>query len=134
MKATINYSEMVDYIESHYKVRPDISYVDGKTVNASYRVARFLPAVSINVHIESVTDETILLSYNCSPATRLLIKGILAFLREQLDEKSLTVDDEHNCILMHIANIEPVQIAFEYVSLSDVAFTHNGVEVTAVLK
>ena len=134
MKATINYSEMVDYIESHYKVRPNISYVDTKTINVSYKASIFLPGISINVHIESVTEETIILSYDCSQGTKLLIKGILAFLKEQLKENNLTIDDEHNCILIHIKNIEPVQKALEYISLTDIMFTHDGIEVSAKLR
>lgn len=44
MEATITYTELADHIESHYKVKPNINYVDGKTVKASYRAARFLLA------------------------------------------------------------------------------------------
>lgn len=93
-----------------------------------------MPGISINVHIESVTEETIILSYGCSQGTKLLIKGILAFLKEQLKENNLTIDDEHNCVLIHIKNIEPVQKALEYVSLTDIMFTHDGIEVSAKLR
>ncbi|WP_294547044.1 hypothetical protein [uncultured Bacteroides sp.] len=134
MKAIICYQELVDYIENHYKVRPSISYVDSKTINVSYQVTRFIPAVSLNVKIENVTSETLLFTYDCSAATKLLIRGVVSFLKEQLEEKFLTVDDRHNCILIHIANIEPMQKAFEHVTLSDIVFVTNAVEIAATLK
>lgn len=134
MKAIISYQELVDYIENHHKVRPNISYVDDKTINVSYQVAKFIPAVSLNVKIENVTNETLLFTYDCSAATRLLIKGVVLFLKEQLEEKFLTVDEIRNCVLIHIANIEPIQKAFEYVTLSDIVFVTDAVEVTGTLK
>lgn len=134
MKVVINYSELADYIESHHKVRLNISYVDGKTINVSYQVARFLPSVSVNIHIENATNEMLLFSYDSSSATQLLIKTGVKFLKEQLEEKYLTVDDERNCILLHIANIEPIQEAFEYVSLSDIIFEQDAIEITVILK
>ena len=134
MKAIISYPELMDYIENHHKVRPNISYVDDKTINVSYQVTRFIPAVSLNVKIENVTSETLLFTYDCSAATRLLIRGVVSFLKEQLEEKFLTVDDRRNCVLIHIANIEPVQKAFEYLTLSDIVFVTDAVEVTGALK
>ena len=134
MKAIISYQELVDYIENHHKVRLNISYVDDKTLNVSYQVTRFIPAVSLNVKIEDVTNETLLFTYDCSTATRLLIRGVVSFLKEQLEEKFLTVDDGRNCVLIHIANIEPIQKAFEYVTLSDIVFVTDAVEVTGTLK
>lgn len=134
MKAIVSYQELVDYIENHHKVRPNISYVDDKTINVSYQVTRFIPAVSLNVKIENVTNATLLFTYDCSAATRLLIRGVVSFLKEQLEEKFLTVDDRRNCILIHIANIEPIQKAFEYVTLSDIVFVTDAIEVTSTLK
>lgn len=134
MKAIISYQELVDYIENYHKVRPSISYVDSKTINVSYQVTKFIPAVSLNVKIENVTSEILLFTYDCTAATKLLIRGVMSFFKEQLEERFLTVDDRRNCVLIHIANIEPVQKAFEYVTLSDIVFVTDAVEVTGTLK
>ena len=136
MKITINYAEIVDYIESHYKVRPNISYVDTKTINVSYKASIFLPGISINVHIESVTEETIILSYDCSQGTKLLIKGILAFLKEQLKEVERRIQaacdragrKREEVTLIAVSKTKPVSMIEETYQLGIHVYGENKVQ------
>ena len=66
MKLTISYSELQDYVASHFHKTVNFGYVDGATVSVSVpiKVLGFTKSVSINITVTKIEGTDLFLSYD----------------------------------------------------------------------
>ena len=82
MNVQITYKEISELIAGKFKVTPVIKAVDAKTVEVSYKPARFFPNICVRFHIEAMRRDIVCMTYDCALATALIIGGIVAHLEK----------------------------------------------------
>ena len=75
MNVQITYKEISEMIAGKFKVTPVIKAVDAKTVEVSYKPTGFFPNVCVRFHIEAMRRDIVCMTYDCAPATALIIGG-----------------------------------------------------------
>lgn len=128
MNASISYTELSDFIEKKFKIRPEFASVDNKTLNINYKPSLFLPAIGIRLHIESMTKEVICLSYDCSHAASFMIAGAIIYLKELIPSGvEVKVEDKRICI--YPQQLKQIEKVLKYVVLTDITFEGNMINV-----
>lgn len=75
MNVQITDKEIGDLIAGKYIVSPVFKTVDAKTVEVSYKPAGFFPNICVRFHIEAMRRDIVCMTYDCAPATALIIGG-----------------------------------------------------------
>lgn len=74
MKAKISYEEIITYVKEHYKVSPELKRIDDKTIEATCKLAKFFPTISIQIKVEDVKDDVLCIGYESGTAALLIIE------------------------------------------------------------
>lgn len=128
MNAVITYKEISDFIEKKFKIRPKFTTIDDKTFEVSYKPGVFMPAISIKFHIEAIRKDIVCLSYECGMPASLMIAGVVAYLEEKLPcGIEVNTTDKHVNIYPQL--FKQVEKALEYVTLSNIVFEENAVNI-----
>jgi hypothetical protein len=132
MNAVITYREISDFIEKNFKMRPKFTTVDDKTIELSYMPNLFMPTIAVKFHIEAMRKDVVCMSYDCGTAASLMIAGIVAYLEEKIPNgvEVNTTDKRVNIYPQRFKQIEKV---LEYVSLSNITFEGNSVNVALTM-
>lgn len=132
MNAVITYREISDFIEKNFKMRPKFTTVDDKTIELSYMPNVFMPTIAVKFHIEAMRKDVVCMSYDCGTAASLMIAGIVAYLEEKIPNgvEVNTTDKRVNIYPQRFKQIEKV---LEYVSLSNITFEGNSVNVALTM-
>lgn len=136
MKLNIGYSELQNYISTHYHA--DVSFVkvsDSEVcVSVSKKVFIKTMQVNLNLHVEEVSNNSISLSYDSGIGIDLIVSGALLFIKKKLPEYSAMVSAESgNRIRINLANIDKLQSALQVVALKGIYFTDTSVEASMSL-
>ncbi len=145
MNLTVFYSEIQDYVREHCHIpmaKPDItlSHLDDSSLNVKLALDHFLsPSVDIKVHVESCSDDEVLLSYDYPriPIVGNIIDGLIAKFIEWLERwipKGVDVYPNEKKIHLHLSKIEGVDKAMDYLKLESVIFQTNDINISLGLK
>lgn len=98
MKLAITYTELQEYVASHFKKTVNLGYVDGATVSVSVpiKVLGFTKSVSINLIVKKIEDTDLFLSYNGKMGIDMLVSPAISYAKKLVPEKAGWV--EHNYI------------------------------------
>lgn len=128
MNAVITYKEISDFIEKKFKIRPKFTTIDDKTFEVSYKPGVFMPAISVKFHIEAMRKDIVCLSYECGMPASLMIAGVVAYLEEKIPSGiEVNTTDKHVNIYPQL--FKQVEKALEYVTLSNIVFEENAVNI-----
>lgn len=128
MNAVITYTEISDFIEKEYKIRPKFTTVDEKTFEVSYKPGVFMPAISVNVKIEAMRRDIVCISYECGTAASLMIAGIVAYLEETIPS-GIEVSTADKRVNIYPQRFKQAEKVLEYVALSNLTFEDNAINI-----
>ena len=132
MNAVITYREISDFIEKECKIRPKFTTVDEKTFEVSYKPSVFMPAITVKFHIEAMRKDIVCMSYECGTPASLMIAGIVAYLEEKIPS-GIEVNTSDKRVNIYPQRFKQIEKAVEYVSLSDITFEENSVNVALTM-
>lgn len=127
MNITLSFDELSDYLAKKYKVRPDFSFVNEKTIDIAYKPNRFIPAAHLQMRMESVSNESIILSYECSAPMALLIAGAIGHLENKIPA-GISINTDKKTIHIQPLEIEPLKKPLSHIDLKEVVFTSNALQ------
>lgn len=132
MNVQITYKEISDLIAGKYNVSPVFKAVDAKTVEVSYKPARFFPNICVRFHIEAMRRDIVCMTYDCAPATALIIGGIVAHL-ENAVPSGLEINTTDKRVNVYLQRFEQIEEALEHVSLSNITFEEDAMNVALTI-
>lgn len=128
MNVIITHKELLDFIEKQFKICPQITTVDEKSVNVSYKPVAFAPAIGVQFRVETICQDMVRISYDCGKAASLLIAGVIAYLEEKIPQ-GVTVNTNNKYIDIYPLLIKQLDKLMEHLILSDITFEENFVKV-----
>ena len=134
MKLAITYSELQDYVASHFHKTVNLGYVDEATVSVSVpiKVFGFTKSVSINIIVKKIEGTDLFLSYDGKMGIDLLVSPAISYAKKLVPEKADWVEQmSGNIVKLRLGDIDKLQKVFEKVELKGIRFTpeHIGVDV-----
>ena len=131
MNASIKFNEITEFVERKYRTRINISQVDNKSIEISYKIA--IIKVSITLRIASIDKDCIQLTYDGSTGISAIISGAVALLG-QLIPQGVEVNTNNKTIKILPQKIEQLQKALEFVTLNDIVFDNDQITANLALK
>ena len=128
MNAVITYKEISDFIEKEFKIRPNFTTVDEKTLEVSYKPGVFMPTISVKFHIEAMRKDIVCLSYECGTPASLMIACVVAYLEEKIPS-GIEANTTGKRINIYPQRFKQIEKVMEYVALSNITFEENSVNV-----
>ena len=132
MNVQITYKEISNLIAGKYNVSPVFKAVDAKTVEVSYKPAGFFPNISGRFHIEAMRRDIVCMTYDCAPATALIIGGIVAHI-EKAVPSGLEINTTDKRVNVYLQRFEQIEEALEHVSLSNITFEEDALNVALTI-
>ena len=132
MKAELSYREIEKLIRDKANKNVRVSYENSKTIKVSYDIDMFFTTKTVEVYLEvrQVSSASIKLRYySYGFAVETIVSGILNMMDSDIYSKG---DD--NILTIYLKNIDGLESAFKTISLSDIAFIHNGASVVMQIK
>lgn len=132
MNAVINYSEISDFIEKEYRVRPVFTAINEKSIEVSYKPGAFMPAIAVQIRIEAMRRDVVCMSYECGTATSLMIAGVIAYLEEKIPN-GVEVNTTDKRISIYPQRFRQLEKVMEYIALSNILFEDSSVNIALSL-
>ena len=108
--------------------------VDRKTLRIMYKTSRLMPAISVYVHVDSISKELIRLTYDCSSIINCLLKGLIRLVEEKIPRHQVEVHTNEHQVLVHLDTFEELVKVLAVVEPTDITFSNNAVNVRLSLK
>ena len=134
MKAKVSYEEVTTYVKEHYKVNPELKRIDDKTIEASYKPAKFLPAISIQIKVEDVKDDVLCIAYESSTAASLIIEKAIEKVGDRIPCGGIEVSTKDKRITLYLSQIEKTKKVMEHIRLENVYVNEDSLEIVISLK
>ena len=131
MNVVITYSEVSDLLEKRFGIRPEITNIDNKTFELSYKPAAFLPSIGLKFHVETICTDTISLSYDCIKAASLVITGAVAYLKDKIPN-GVEIDTAEQVIYIYPKHFSGIEKVLSHIELSDLNFESGFLDITIV--
>ena len=136
MKLTITYSELQDYVASHFHKTVNLGFVDEATVSVSVpiKVLGFTKSISINIIVKKIDGTDLFLSYDGKMGIDLLVSPAISYAKKLVPEKAEWVEQmSGNIVKLRLGDIDKLQKVFEKVELKAIRFTPEHIEVDVAL-
>lgn len=134
MNVQLTFNEILGYVENKFHIRPTIDVVDRKSLRIMYKISRLMPAISVNVHVDSISKELIRLTYDCSSIINCLLKGLIRLVEEKIPRHQVEVLTNEHQVLVHLDTFEELVKVLAVVEPTDITFSNNAVNVMLSLK
>ena len=134
MNIQVSYNEILDYVEEKFHVSPTVEAVDRKTLRIMYQKNRFMPTISVNVHVDSVSKDLIRLSYDCSSIVNGLLSGVVWRIEDKIPSHQVEVNTGDKQVLVHLDAFEELDKVFALVEPTDITFGNEGAELKLLLR
>lgn len=136
MKLAITYSELQDYVASHFHKTVNLGFVDEATVSVSVpiKVFGFTKSVGINIIVKKIEGTDLFLSYDGKIGIDLLVSPAISYAKKLVPEKADWVEQmPGNIVMLRLGDIDKLQKVFEKVELKTIRFTPERIEVDIAL-
>ena len=136
MKLTISYSELQDYVASHFHKTVNLGYVDGATVYVSVpiKVLGFTKSVSINITVTKIEGTDLFLSYDGKMGIDLLVSPAISYAKKLVPGKADWVElMPGNILKLRLGDIGQMKKVFEKLKLNNIFFEQGNIVVDASL-
>ena len=136
MKLTISYSELQDYVASHFHKTVNLGYVDGATVSVSVpiKVLGFTKSVSINNTVTKIEGTDLFLSYDGKMGIDLLVSPAISYAKKLVPGKADWVElMPGNILKLRLGDIDQMKKVFEKLKLNNIFFEQGNIVVDASL-
>ena len=137
MKLAITYTELQDYIASHFHKTVNFGYVDGATVffSVPIKVLGFTKSVSINLIVTKIEGTDLFLSYGGKMGIGMLVSPAISYAKKLVPEKAGWVEQmPGNIVKLRLGDIDKLQELSEKLKLDNILFEPRniGVEMSLV--
>ncbi|WP_308230016.1 hypothetical protein [uncultured Prevotella sp.] len=137
MKLTITYTELQDYVASHFHKTVNFGYVDETTVSVSLpiKVLGFTKSVSINITVKKIDGPDLFLSYDGKMGIDMLVSPAISYAKKLMPEKADWVEQmPGNIVKLRLGDIDKLQKVFEKLKLDNILFEQGniGIEMSLV--
>ena len=122
----------MSYVESKYHVKPTISVVNDSTLSVAYKMNVFVPTVTVDVHVDEVSKESVVLSYNCSTIVVGMLKGIILLIEEKIPKHEIEISTDEKKIHIHLDAIKQLEKVLEFVVPTNIFFDEDAVNVRLI--
>ena len=136
MKLTISYSELQDYVASHFHKTVNLGYVDGATVSVSIpiKVLGFTKSVSINLIVKKIEGTDLFLSYGGKMGIDMLVSPAISYAKKLVPQKAGWVEQmPGNIMKLRLGDIDQMKKVFEKLKLNNIFFEQGNIVVDASL-
>ena len=136
MKLTITYTELQDYVASHFHKTVNLGYVDGATVSVSVpiKVLGFTKSVSINITVTKIEGTDLFLSYDGKMGIDLLVSPAISYAKKLVPGKADWVElMPGNILKLRLGDIDQMKKVFEKLKLNNIFFEQGNIVVDASL-
>ena len=136
MKLTISYSELQDYVASHFHKTVNFGYGDGATVSVSVpiKVLGFTKSVSINITVTKIEGTDLFLSYDGKMGIDLLVSPAISYAKKLVPGKADWVElMPGNILKLRLGDIGQMKKVFEKLKLNNIFFEQGNIVVDASL-
>ena len=136
MKLAITYTELQDYVASHFHKTVTLGYVDEATVSVSVpiKVFGFTKSVGINIIVKKIEGADLFLSYDGKMGIDLLVSPAISYAKKLVPEKADWVEQmSDNIVKLRLGDIDKLQKVFEKVELKTLCFTPERIETDVTL-
>lgn len=136
MNLQLGYDEINSYVLSHYDKNINIEYIDlhTATIKVSVKVLLVPLTVPLTIHIDNVVSDTITLTYSGKLGIDKIVSGVICFLTSNIEDINKLVNVDGQTLTIHLSAVKNLKTAFEHISLSDIHFSQDEVEVITSLK
>ena len=136
MKLTISYSELQDYVASHFHKTVNLGYVDGATISVSVpiKVLGFTKSISINLIVKKIEGTDLFLSYDGKMGIDLLVSPAISYAKKLVPGKADWVElMPGNILKLRLGDIDQMKKVFEKLKLNNIFFEQGNIVVDASL-
>ena len=136
MKLAITYSELQDYVASHFHKTVNLGFVDEATVSVSVpiKVFGFTKSVGINIIVKKIVGTDLFLSYDGKMGIDLLVSPAISYAKKLVPEKADWVEQiSGNIVKLRLGDIDKLQKVFEKLKLNNIFFEQGNIVVDASL-
>lgn len=136
MKLAITYSELQDYVASHFHKTVNLWFVDEATVSVSVpiKVFGFTKSVGINIIVKKIEGTDLFLSYDGKMGIDLLVSPAISYAKKLVPEKADWVEQmPGNIVKLRLGDIDKLQKVFEKLKLNNIFFEQGNIVVDASL-
>lgn len=136
MNIQIPYGEIEDYVERKYRQSVKLTYVNDNTfcVSRDMKVLFATKTVSINLSVIQVEGSDVTLSYQAGLGIELLVKGALAWFKEQMTGVVEESANNSNQLIVHLAEIQQLKKTFSVIYAQGVVFTQGDIKIQLFLR
>ncbi len=132
MNIAISYEEISGFIAREFKIKPQLTAVDDKTVEISYKPNILMPTISVKIHIEAICSDVICLSYDCSNAAALIIAGSAAYLEEKIPD-GIEINTADKRIRIYPQRFKQIENVLKYIALSQITLEPDAANIKLVM-
>ena len=137
MKLSVTYTELQDYVASHFHKTVNLGYVDGATVSVSIPITVLgcTTSGSINITVKKIEGTDLFLSYGGKMGIDLLVSPAISYAKKLVPEKADWVEQKPgNIVKLRLGDIGQMKKVFDKIELNNIFFEQGniGVEMSLV--
>ncbi len=136
MKLFIAFTELQDYVRSHYQKELELSYVAGSTVGVAtaVKILGFSKSIGINLTIERIEGTDLYLTYDGKMGIELFVTPAISFIKKLVPEKTEMIQMlPDNTVKVSLGDIERLKKVFDKLTLHRIYFEPEGITLEASL-
>jgi len=134
MNVQLTYNEIMNYVKSQFHVEPIMEAVDSKTLRITYKMNMFVPAVSVDLHVDSISNGTVVLSYRCSDIVNGLLGSVIGLVEQKIPRHKIEILTDTRQIKIHLNAFEELDKVLALVEPTDISFNDKSAELKLLLK
>lgn len=133
MKKELSYEEIINYVERNFFIRPQLVYIDERTIDIEYKPSKFLSAMSIRVRIDGCRKDAVCLSYECSAPMAMIISGAVGHLGNKIPQ-GIDVNTTEKRVVIYLDQVAILEKPLSYVELETISLCNDHIAISARLK
>lgn len=133
MKVELCYEEIINYVERNFFIRPQLVYIDERTVDIEYKPSKFLPAMSFRIRIDGCRKDVVCLSYECSAPMAMIISGAVGHLGNKIPQ-GIDVNTTDKRVVIYLEQVEVLKKPLSYVELETISLCDDHIDISARLR
>lgn len=137
MQANITYQEIQKYISDHYAQQISLAHIDNSTLRIStdIKVWKLSKTIHVDLKVEEIKGTDLYLSYSGGLSVELVIAPLLSFIKRLIPDKTGFIQENgSHQLIVHLAEIEQANKAFEIMDLNCITFDQEKICVNLRLK
>ena len=94
----------------------------------------FVPAVSVDLHVDSISNGTVVLSYKCSDIVNGLLGSVIGLVEQKIPRHKIEILTDTRQIKIHLNAFEELDRVLSIVEPTDISFNDKSAELKLLLK